>query len=412
MYKRRETSLRVCALGFDSRSHNALKIFFRAQCGDKVSLAGDDEADISIIDMDSYNAAKILTQQREQHPDRFLILVSLEQQSAVENAVSIKKPVQIQHMLDALALARSKLTKATTDLPVSRGSPKLAEFREKPQPAQKPTPENVPAQTKVFVAPVYDAKSTGQAAALLDENGFKEYIGALHDIDPINPAEVKAAQYDPKRYLQGYLQSAYKTALSKNTAVCLNTGWKPITIFPYTREVWVDADDQQLRSFCLVPVHSISELGFTDTTAGVMTLSPASANEAVASNYDTSKLQRMDALLWKIALWTSAGRIPEDIDLHRPVYLRNWPNLTRLLVFPNAIRIAALLSEQPRSLLDVTETLNVRQQYVFAFFSAARALGLADQAVRQSENLIAPPPIEPRKNTGVLKKILQRLLRR
>lgn len=414
MINSRETQLRVCALGFDTRSYNALQLFFRGKCGDKVTLAGDDEADVSIIDMDSYNAAKILAQQQDEHPSRFLILLSLEaRQEPLSNAVHIKKPVQIQHMLEGLALARSSLPNTAAVVTPYSASPNSepARLQSKP-PEQERVPENLQTPTKIFLAPEQNSRNTTQAAALLDERGFGQYIGSLNDIDPTNPVEVKAAQYDPKRYLQGYLQSAYKAALNRNAALCLNTGWKPITIFPYTREVWVDADDQQLRSFCLVPVHSISDLGFTDVSADIMIISPARATNALESHYDPSRLQRMDALLWKVALWTSAGRVPEDIDINRPVYLRNWPNLTRLLVFPNAMRIAALLTEQPRSLLDIAEALNIRQQYVFAFFSAARALGLADQAVRQSENLIAPPPIEPRKNAGVLKKILQRLLRR
>jgi hypothetical protein len=416
MFNRRDTTLRVCALGFDVRSYTALQLFFRGKCADKASLVGDDDADVAIIDLDSFNAGKILATERERYPDRPFILLSLEErQQSLPNTIYIKKPVQIPNMLAALDEMRTRLVSpSATTTPANIQVPKPDQQIGKPAAFNKafkidavaPKPEK-----KAFVARD-ENKNTNQAATLLDERGFGDYIGSLNDIDPSNPIEVKAAQYDPKRYLQGYLQSACKTALNRNCALRLNTGWKPITIFPQSREVWIDADDQQLRAFCLVPVHSISDLDFTDSNSAVMTISPASAIKMKEDEYDVSKLQRMDALIWKVALWTSAGRVPEDIDLNRPVYLRHWPNFTRLLVFPNALRIAALLSEQPRSLLDVAQALNIRQQYVFAFFSAARALGLADQVVRQSENLIAPPPIEPRKNAGLLKKILQRLIRR
>lgn len=418
MFNRRDTTLRVCALGFDARSYNALQLFFRGKCADRASLVGDDEAEVAIIDMDSFNAAKILAAERERYPERAFILLSLQEQddSLTGKAIGIKKPVQIQAMLAALDEMKTRLTEQSSDPKAHRPHG----YDANPFSAPTPPPDQVPKaeirtpkpeKMAVFVARNED-RNTTQAATLLDERGFGEYIGSLNDIDPNSPLEVKAAQYDPKRYLQGYLQSACKTALSRNCALRLNTGWKPITIFPQSREVWVDADDQQLRAFCLVPVHSISDLDFSNSDGAVMTISPASAIRMKEDEYDVSKLQRMDALIWKIALWTSAGRIPEDIDLNRPVYLRHWPNFTRLLVFPNALRIAALLSEQPRPLLDVAEALNIRQQYVFAFFSAARALGLADQALRQSENLIAPPPVEPRKNAGLLKKILNRLIGR
>lgn len=424
MASNRDVALRVCALGFDARSYTALQLFFRGKCADRATLVGDDSANVSMIDMDSFNSATTLADQRERHPDRVMILLSLQStEELLPNAIYIKKPVQIQNMLAALDEASARLAPAAVSRfgfqPPKPEPPKKA--ASPPQPAEpkvelkskaEPKAEAPPPPPKKILAVREESKTATQAANLLDERGFGDYIGSLKDIDPNNPIEVKAAQYDPKRYLQGYLQSACKTAIAKNCALRLNTGWKPITIIPQSREIWVDANDQQLRSFCLVPAHSIADQGFGDSGESVMTLSPASAIRMKGDDFDASKLQRMDALIWKVALWTSAGRIPDDIDLRRPVYLRHWPNLTRLLMFPNAMRIAALLSEQPRSLLDVAETLDIRQQYVFAFFSAARALGLADQAIRQSENLIVPPALEPKKNAGVLKKILQRLLGR
>lgn len=446
--KEKEIVLRVCALGFDTRSYTTLQVFFRGKCSDRAVLVTDHaEADVSIIDMDTMHSAKVFASQSEQYPQRPLILLSLnEPRTTLPRAVYVKKPVQVQSMLDALDEVKERLKNPTaaTTASVSPTVSSNTKTEKEPQksswfsrsssppsspplePAPPPPITKEPQEKKAEESEESTKKSTSakpsstrtealggatQAADLLDERGFGDYIGSLYDIDPSNPMEVKAAQYDPKRYLQGYLQSACKTALSRNCALRLNTGWKPITIFPQTREVWIDADDKQLRSFCLVPVHSISDQDFADGGSAIMTISPASAIRMKEGEYDSNKLQRMDALLWKVALWTSAGRFPEDIDLHRAVYLKHWPNFTRILVFPNALRIAALTTEQPRSLLDIARTLNIRQQYVFAFFSAARALGLADQSMRQSENLIAPAPIEPRKNAGLLKKILQRLRR-
>ncbi|BBL74757.1 hypothetical protein [Methylomagnum ishizawai] len=417
MISPRDMSLRACALGFDARSYTALQLFFRGKCGDKAVLVGEDDADVSIVDMDSFNGAKILAEQRERHPGRPFILLSLNPPAEIPSGVIyIKKPVQIQSMLTALEQTAARLrAKAAPKAPAEKirrdaESPAKPPVDAAPKPGASPVPARPAAPAIGFAA--REDRDTSHAALSLDERGFGDYIGSLKDIDPSNPMEVTAAQYDPKRYFQGYLQSACKTALTKNCALRLNTGWKPVTIFPQSREIWVDADDQQLRSFCLVPVHSIAELGFSESDSGIMTISSASAVKFKEDGRDQSKLHRMDALIWKVALWTSAGRVPDDIDLNRPVYLRNWPNFTRLLVFPHALRIAALLSEQPRSLLNIAETLNIRQQYVFAFFSAARALGLADQAVRQSESLIAPLPVESKKDAGLFKKILQRLLRR
>jgi hypothetical protein len=255
--------------------------------------------------------------------------------------------------------------------------------------------------------PATGSVAPGRGIELLDEIGFVDYVGAQSDIDPRDRNELKTAQYDFRRYFQGYLENACRKAVESNRVLQLNTGWKPVTIFPQTREVWVDADDQQFRSFCLVPIHSIADQGFADSDKGPISISPVYDLDVAAEQFaDSSKLQRMESLIWKVALWTSAGRIPEGVDLFRPVYLRHWPNFPRLLVFPYALRIASLLSEHPRSLMNLSRALNIRQQYVFAFYSAARSIGLAGQAVRQVDNLFAPPDINVARGGGVLGKVL------
>jgi hypothetical protein len=96
----------------------------------------------------------------------------------------------------------------------------------------------------------------------------------------------------------------------------------------------------------------------------------------------------LEAFLWKLACWTSMGRYPKGLDHTKPVYLKNWPNFTRLLVTPHALRIAALLVQHPRTMGDVAQKLNIKPQYVFIFISAACAIGLAGQAKRLSDTLV------------------------
>jgi hypothetical protein len=243
---------------------------------------------------------------------------------------------------------------------------------------------------------------------LIDQAQLEE-IGYHAEIEPQNFWEAKAGRYDPGKYLQGHLENAYRLAITRKTALRLNTGWKPIVILPQSREVMIEADDEQLRSFCLVPVHSIASMGLSQPDAKIMSVEPASAQKVSQEQVAHWRIQRMDAFLWKIALWTSSGRAPAHVEIARPVYLRHWPNFTRLQISPNALRIAALLVEQSRSMPEICEILRVPPKDVFAFFSAAQAIGLAGQARRQSEGLIAMPAPQHPKNAGLLKKVLQRL---
>jgi hypothetical protein len=121
------------------------------------------------------------------------------------------------------------------------------------------------------------------------------------------------------------------------------------------------------------------------------------------------KFHSTDAFLWKLACWASKGRYPATLDIKQPVYLKSWPNFTRLLVTPHALRIAALLIQRPRTLTSIAEILNIKPQYVFVFISAACALGLAGQARREVDKLVRPPEIKPNKKQGLLSRIIRKL---
>ena len=117
----------------------------------------------------------------------------------------------------------------------------------------------------------------------------------------------------------------------------------------------------------------------------------------------------LPSLFWKVALWASRGRLPEGTSLTQPIFLRRWPNFTRLQVTPYAFAIAALWAEQPRSLLDTARHLQIPQRYVFAFYSAAKSLQLAGETRRAADTLIQPQEITASKQRGLLGRLLDRL---
>lgn len=234
----------------------------------------------------------------------------------------------------------------------------------------------------------------------LDEGNFNAFIGSIPGLDVNDPKQFPNAFYNPKEYFQGYFQSACLIAQTKKQVLYLNSGWKSLIIFPHNHEVWLDADDKQLRAFAGLPINSMSGPG--------MSLTPASA-QTLSVKQELSKFHNMDAFLWKLAVWTSKGRYPIALDITKPVFLKHWPNFTRLIVTPHALRIAALLIAGPRTLPDIAETLKIKPQYVFAFISAAYALGLIKQAKRQADEIIQPPVIKNVERQGLLTRIISKL---
>ncbi|MBI5618632.1 MAG: hypothetical protein HY943_20335 [Gammaproteobacteria bacterium] len=106
----------------------------------------------------------------------------------------------------------------------------------------------------------------------------------------------------------------------------------------------------------------------------------------------------IEAVLWEMALWTYRGRLPAGTDLAQRVKLTRWPNFTRLIEIPESLRIAAILSQQALTLPFVAEALHVPQRYVFAFYGAAHALGIAEKVQREVPAALVPdaePEAEP-----------------
>lgn len=255
---------------------------------------------------------------------------------------------------------------------------------------------------KTFVSD-FERKKTSkhQTAMRLDEKGFKDYIGEIDDFDVNDPMQFSNAHYNPNEYFQGKFHSALMLSREKNQPLLIRTNWCPIVLIPGTEEVWLKAIDSEINTFAGIKLkHKTMEIKVSVTPVNLEKLNLKDALDSY---------QNMDAFLWKLAVWTSKGRYPHEIDYRVPVYLREWPNFTRLLITPHAIRIAALLIKGPRTMHNVAEILGIKPKYVFVFISAAYAVGLAGQAKRASDSLVQAENVKPNKGQGLLGRILNRL---
>ena len=237
-------------------------------------------------------------------------------------------------------------------------------------------------------------------AGQIDDSAVALFVGSAPDIDPDDPEAVAGAKYCGKLYLQGYLLQACRDAEASRVPMTLTGLWRTMIIDPVTRTVSYELSLSQLRSLCIVPVKE-GEVFIDKLTAG--------RERPDVIDPDKWQQEPLDAFLWRIALWTSRGRVPETCDLRAQVFLKHWPDMTRLQASPHALRIAALWVKRPYGLLQTAELLGIPQRFVFAFYSAAWAIDLAGQGRRQSDQLVEadPPPPSPRK--GLLGRILSRL---
>ncbi len=398
-----KSPLKVALYGMDGRSYKMMSMYLQGPCRGAAVVVNDINAECDIFDADTINGQQLLQEHLANKVQRPLIVLSLHEQQQ-EHIIAVKKPVKTDEMLAALAKAREQALKPQTKPIANTAMASDASAQSKVIDREVSTAadnDEAPkeAQLKRYVIDSDEQKKSSkhQAAMQLNEKGFGSFIGTLTGIDVNDPKQFARAYYNPKEFFQGYVDSAFKVSRSKGQVRQLNSGWNPLIIFPQTDEVWLDVDESQLRAF--------AGLAINKTLGEKMTVTPL-PQDSVNSERALEGFYSMDAFMWKIACWASKGRYPVTIDIKQPVYIKHWPNFTRLLVTPHALRIAALLVQGPRTLDNVAEVLNIKPQYVFVFISAASALGLAGQVKREADVLVQSPEVKSNKNKGLLSRIL------
>ncbi len=114
-----------------------------------------------------------------------------------------------------------------------------------------------------------------------------------------------------------------------------------------------------------------------------------------------------DALLWELSLWAARGRLPTDAKLNQPVRLKHWPDITRYVAFPYAVKMAAVWSKHTLSIREIAEQLQIPQRYIFSFYVACEAIDVLD--FEQGEIPFHVTEAEKEvvdKSVGVFKRIL------
>lgn len=384
--------IRVAVVGMDRRMRNALCLFFQGPCKNQCVLVEEESAEAGIIDLDAYRGREVCDEYRKRHPDQPIILLSLHE-TKVKNGVFLRKPLKASDLISALGeTKRSLLPRSKQPVQPIETQPATKTPEQRLSPPPKSTSVNLEHKRANFIT-----RSTHHAAMHLEGQDAKVLIGTAPDIDPEDPQQVANAQYDPTDFLQSHLSRACSTVIDKNRCVQMETPRGAIYLLPDCNSASVKFSDSQLRTLSMVPIVENSIL--------VSVLESSYTIEQI----DTSSTVDRDALLWKTTLWASRGRVPLGTCLNTPVFLRQWPNMTRLLLFPHALRIAALWTNQPHSLLATANTLAIPQRHVFGFYSAAHALGLASTSRRTVDTLIEPTPLPKTHRDSLLSRILKRL---
>ncbi len=97
-------------------------------------------------------------------------------------------------------------------------------------------------------------------------------------------------------------------------------------------------------------------------------------------------VKKMENLLWEATLHASQGRLIEGMHKFDVVQFTRWPNLTRVSITPNVMRICALLTRFPSGAQLAQTILGVKAAEIYAVCSAAKVIGIVKQLNRNVQS--------------------------
>ncbi|WP_398307475.1 hypothetical protein [Zoogloea sp.] len=363
------TTLRLCHSGMDNRALYAFEIFLSRVGPGACRIASEDAADVAFIDVDNDLGPYLLAGHRMLYPTRPLIVTSQAPGRQPDPlTVEVTKPVGLAAFSAALDKVRGLLPVA--DLADSLGLPDAADERGGPV-------DTIPDES-AFEALRSPAPDPVSLLRRIDARMATLHVGSLPDADLDDPVARAGIYYAPEHFLQGLVARAISHAREIGRPVRIDdASGTALVLDPRKGQAWTARSPNALRALAQLP------------TRGTLHMARQAPDAAFPQGAGPRTLEGLE---WDLALWASRGRLPQGTNVDHPIRLKSWPNLTRLAVPPEAMRIAGLWSRSSLSLRDTAHALGIPQRYVFAFYSACSALGHVEPTVTPPTAAAPRPP--------------------
>lgn len=226
------------------------------------------------------------------------------------------------------------------------------------------------------------------------QNRYKahKHVGSNKDINPNNPDELEIIFHTPEKYLYYHLANAMKLGKEQNKDIRIETIFGNIYLENKAQIFHYKYDDKKLKYAQKSPL-------FLDVKCISVDLS-----KRIIS--DNKLKQDAQILVWNSSIAASKGRIPNGSSLNSVVFMKSWPNFTKLMIFRYAVQITSAWSRNNLSLLATAKQLQIPQRYVFTLYNAMHAIGCASI----SEDLTIDSGIRG-KSKSVFSKILSHIFK-
>lgn len=396
--------LKVTLHGMDERAAQMFGMFLAGPARGCCVVVPEGQQEAVVVDLDGVGAERLWLDVRRRFSGPALVLSVREKK--LRHSIWVPKPIRADALIGAVERVRTELN----TLAVLHRGEALAENiaaagRDE---SQSDTRRMAAAGRAQVQTPAVQraAEETGGGAAraaelALQERRVHECCGDLADEVYRDPRRRAELFFEPDDTLFGAMREGVRVAEASGTPAVVEGLGHPLILCPDQRRLFSEMREQYLRPLCTRSRHQIP-----------MRVHAIPLEETPITTSADPRLQRLDATLWSVALWTARGRVPTGTSLDAPVSLRAWPGLTRLQLTPGAMQIAALWVKQPTGLMATAERLGLPYRYVFSFFTACQALDLIDQAAiipaRAAPSASAAQAV-PAERRGLFRRMLNKL---
>ncbi len=347
-------AIKVGLYKMDERSISRLRIVFKMVFKGRCIISNLDESETVIIDSDNVQIMTVLEEFKSAYPGKPVVLLC-DKFIEIDEHPCLERPCKLPELLGALKFTCG----LTNDLRRGKNT-----FNKAHQTANALQNKKLPKLQNTRSVKI----------AHLDHEGI---------------------YYDPKQFLQGKVIAAIEKVNKQKKSMFLRI-WSHrwVLVIPGSDYLIENIKESQITNLGLVSIESVinfKEEAYTEKQMTIMSDTPV----------EDIKATSIQKFVWDISVRTARGRIPEGVVVDEYYVLEKWPNLTRLIKIPNAMRISAFWLDQPQSINAVAEKLNIPREDVYTFFSAATATDLLKKAKRHEDNLLIPEiaTVEKKKRT-------------
>ena len=358
--------MKVCLMEMDDRTRQSMTLVLSHRGDDAIVLSDVESADIAVLDLDHENAPQAFRTIQARRPALLAIGLTAKPDLVHADIEILRKPISASRLLEAI---------------------------------QKQAGHETPA-AKVLAA--------GAAAAL----------GARTESARRRPENTTALAhdkktFDPGSYLLGTLMEAAVEAERRDAVAVISFyGDRVILTDPRNGVIRTNLSSSQARGFALSSMEA--DAAAASATVGLQRPRVEYVTRADADSRYTGKTYSVpqEMFMWTLGAMTSRGRLSSTCSPEERVYLRRWPNLTRISHTANEMRIVAYWVRQAISPQEIAAALGVSEREVFGVYTAACAAGLAGKARREADGIWEAPPVAEPRERGLFSSILDRLLQR